>query len=73
MANLIEKFPEMDERGAYKTVMELPRNGKIIKAVIRAADDSSAPYLWQVASRFNDVYFRTLNEAKAFCKEQRWL
>ncbi len=73
MANFITKFPDTDERGAYKTVMELPRNGRIIKAVIRAADDSGSAYLWQVASRFSDVYFRTLTEAKAYCKEHGWL
>lgn len=73
MSDLIPKLTQMDEHGSYKTVMELPRKGKIIRAVIRAAVDSESPYLWQVASRAGDVYFRTLNEAKSYCQDQGWL
>lgn len=73
MKDLFPKLSPMDEHGAYKTAMELPRKGKIIRAVIRAAVDSESPYLWQVASRAGDVYFRTLNEAKSYCQEQGWL
>lgn len=73
MSDLFPKLTQMDEHGAYKTVMELPRKGKIIRAVIRAAVNSGSPYLWQVASRAGAVYFRTLNEAKAYCKEQGWM
>ncbi len=73
MTDLFTKMAQTDEHGAYKTAIELPRKGKIIRAVIRAAVDSESPYLWQVASRAGDVYFRTLNEAKSYCQDQGWL
>lgn len=73
MLDFITKVRQADEGGAYKTIMELPRRSRIAKAVIRAARECLSPYLYQVLSRDSEMYFKTLAEATAYCKERGWL
>ncbi|MBT9174039.1 MAG: hypothetical protein DDT21_02450 [Syntrophomonadaceae bacterium] len=73
MLDFFTKVRQADEGGAYKTVMELPGKGRIAKAVIRAARECRSQYLYQVLSRDSEMYFKTLAEAKAYCKNRGWM
>ena len=74
MKGLAERIKQEDRFGKYRDVMELPRGrAHNIQAVISCSEDANAPYLWQVVSGRNAVYFKTLKAAQTYCRQRGWL